>query len=187
VRRLHTTFDAAWPVPLAGTPIDGLFPKEHVVTAAAPRDPSTRSVWLTDLVRKGESFIVFDEGDPLAGREELPRLGTDRFGIALPVRTMPAEAVRADATLAETVFESAWFGRAAFVLTGRDGAADVLRGIADALERRHRCRAAARRTLDIVWLRPEAPPAAVAAAIARLAEPMNLRLVVGGGSQADAA
>jgi hypothetical protein len=180
LRRFHTTFDAAWPVPLAGTAVDGLFPKEHVATAAALADSHARSAWLGDVVRKGESFIVFADADPLAGRGLLPRLGFGRLGIAFPVRTLPAETVRTDVAIAETVFESAWFGRAAFVLTGRPGAADVLCGIGDALRSRHRCRAAARRTLDIVWLRPEAPPASVAAEIVRLAQPMNLRFVVGG-------
>ena len=77
VRRFNTTFDPVWPLPLAGTLIDGAAAKEHMVTGAAA-DMSAVSGGLAGAleaaVRKGESFILFAANDPLAGRDALPRL-----------------------------------------------------------------------------------------------------------------
>jgi len=184
-RRHHTTFDAAWPLPLAGTPVDGLFPKERVnVGAAALATGAATAAFLVDLARKGEAFIAFLPDDPLGGGESLPRLaiGGLEFGVGrlrweVPLRRFPAPTVAADDPLAEIVLESAWYGRACTVLVGAAGAGSVLEGIAAALERRHRCRAAARTTLNIVWTLTPAAPAAAWETLSRLAEPMNLRLV----------
>lgn len=172
VRRFNSTFDAVWPLPLAGTPVDGLVAKQRIV--AAPRsDDGGLARFLETAVRKGETFILFAADDPLAGRESLERVGTGRFAWRLPKRTFTAAEVAADPALAELVFESAWFGRAAFVLTGSAGAAEVVRGIAAALERRSRTRATIRRTLNLAWTWPAEPPDG--GDLARRAERINYR------------
>jgi hypothetical protein len=212
LRRFNTTFDAVWPLPLAGTVIDGATPKAHVV--AAPTGLRLAD-FLPLAAAKGESFIVFAADDPLVGRDRLDRFAIDRLPVrlppqwklplqwrlpsrwslpagwrlpdqwrlpvqlSLPVRSCTAANLVADPSLAETVFESAWFGRSGFiVLDGPDSAA-VLASFAGALERRRHCRAAARRTLNLVWALPSAPDAAVASRLERLAAATNVRWVSG--------
>lgn len=174
VRRFNSTFDPVWPVPLAGTPLDGLGGKEHV-TSLPPGGPAALPAWLGSLARKGESFLVFAAADPLPGVCDLPRVSLGRWRVSTPVHTFSAADLAADPSLLELAFESAWFGRASSVVVGEQAAADVLAGLAAALASRRRCRAAARRTLDIVWTLDAAPPTEPAATIARLAAATNVR------------
>lgn len=177
VRLFNSTFDAVWPLPLAGTAIDGLAAKRHVVQVAEAGGPDRLPRFLEQTVRKGESFILFAAADPLPARDRLDRLAIGPLGWRIPKRTFESAAVRADAVLAETVFETAWFGRSAFVLTGAAGADDVLAGFVAALERRRACRAVAARTLNLVWALPEPPAAATRESLDHLAAAMNLRIV----------
>lgn len=176
VRRFNTTFAAACPVPLAGTPVDGLFPKDHVVAARGAEAPALAD-FLAATVRKGETFVAFVAADPLRGRDALDRIGAGPLRLTLPCRCFASGAVAADASLAETVLETAWFGRGAFVLEGEGGAEAVLSGMAAALERRRAHRARIRRTLNLVWALPSPPPADVWDELAFLAPAVNLRIV----------
>lgn len=172
VRRFNSTFDAVWPLPLAGTLVDGLAAKQRIAATPSAHDGGLPR-FLETAVRKGETFILFAADDPFAGRDALERLGGGRVAWRLPKRTFTAAEVAADPGLAELVFESAWFGRAAFVLTGSAGAAEVVRGIAAALDRRSRTRATIRGTLNLVWAWPAEPPEN--AALVRLANRINYR------------
>lgn len=174
VRRFNGTFDPVWPVPLAGTPIDGIAGKEHVVSLP-PGGVEAVPAWLESLVRRGESFLVFAADDLLAGRSTLPRVSLAQLRLSTPVRTFPATTLAADPSLAELAFESAWFGRGCTVITGTAAAEDVLARFAAALESRRRCRAAARCTLDIIWALGVPPPALPAATIERVAAATNIR------------
>jgi len=174
VRRFNSTFDPIWPVPLAGTPIDGLTGKEHVTTLP-PGGAAAVPAWLESLSRKGESVLVFAEEDPLPGQSELPRVSAGRFRLVTPVRKFPVDDLAADPSLAELAFESAWFGRGSSIILGGHAAGDVLARFAAALESRRRCRAAARHTVGIVWAIDAAPPAEAAATIERLAAATNVR------------
>jgi hypothetical protein len=180
VRLFNSTFDAVWPLPLAGTVIDGLFAKSHVVDAATAGadEPGRLSRFLEQSVRKGESFVLFAADDPLPARDRLDRLSCGPLRWGIPKRTFASAAVRADRVLAETVFETAWFGRGAFVLTGEAGAADVIAGFVAALERRHACRAVAARTFNIVWALPDPPAASLRESLDHLSATMNLRVVL---------
>lgn len=174
VRRFNSTFDPVWPVPLAGTPLDALGGKEHV-TSLPPGGPGAVAAWLESLVRKGESFLVFMAADPLPGVSSLPRLSLGWWRVSMPVHRFSAADLAADPSLLELAFESAWFGRASTVIVGEQAAADALAGLASALASRRRCRAAARRTLDIVWALDGPLPTEPAATIARLAAATNVR------------
>lgn len=212
LRRFNTTFDAVWPLPLAGTVVDGATPKDHVV--ASPKGQRLAD-FLSLAVLKGESFIVFATDDPLGGRNRLDRFAIDQLiarlppqvkrllqwqlpsrwsllarwrlpdqwrpsvQLTLPVRSYTAAELVADPSLAETVFESAWFGRSGFIVLDGPEAAVVLASFADALERRRHCRAAARRTLNLVWALPVAADAAVADRLERLATATNVRWISG--------
>jgi hypothetical protein len=181
LRRFNTTFDAVWPLPLAGTWIDGAFAKSYVVDDALPPAASHDLLpdFLAQSVRKGESFILFAESDPLPEQDALPRLALGPLAWNLPKQTFGVADVQADPAVADIVFESAWFGRGAFVLAGDASAADdVLAGMVAILVRRHRCRAAARRTVNIVWALPQTPAADTLDELRFLCPQMNLRLIV---------
>jgi hypothetical protein len=181
LRRFNSTFDAIWPVPLAGTWVDGAFAKDYVVDGALPAVAARDRLpdFLARAVRKGESFLLFAESDPLPGRDALPRFAIGPLHRDLPKRTFGVAEVQADPKLADIVFESAWFGRGAFVLAGGGPAADaVLSGMVAALVRRHQCRAAARHTVNLVWALPPPPAARTADELRFLCPQMNLRLVV---------
>lgn len=175
VRRFNTTFDAVWPLPLAGTVVDGAAAKTHV---AVPPDGAVHLAdFLTATARKGESFIVFTGEDLLADCDRLDRIAAGPLRWSLPVRSLTAAEIAADPALAELVFETAWFGRAGFVIRGEHEAERVLADCAARLERRRHCRASARCTLNLVWAMPTAPDAAVAGRITGIATPTNIRWI----------
>ncbi len=181
LRRFNSTFDAVWPLPLAGTWIDGAFAKSYVVDGGPPHaaghDPLPE--FLGRAVRKGESFVLFAGLDPLPDQDTLPRLAVGPFGTSLPKRSFAVADVEADPAIAEIVFESAWYGRGAFVLVGDAPAADaVLAGMVAMLVRRHQCRAVARRTVNIVWALPHGPTAAAMDELRYLCPQMNLRVII---------
>ncbi len=171
VRRYNTTLDAVWPIPLAGTFVDGLTAKEHRALLPADRLPE----FLELAVRKGESFIAFVEHDPLAGRDVVDRFAVGPLGWRLPKRTFSALALAGDPGLVEMVFETAWFARGCFVITGGEGAAGVLEAMAEECGRRTRTRAAARCPVNLVWALPGEPPPAADDDLSRLAARLNLR------------
>jgi len=193
-RRFNSTYDAVWPLPLAGTFVDGLFPKRHLDGLPVGDGAEVWRRFADDCVRKGESFILFADSDPLPDRDALDRLpiGTGRWAPAwlrgllaplrpsLPKRAFAAADVAADPALEELVFETAWFGRAAFVLVGGSGADQVLAGLVQRLERRRACRAASRRTLTIAWALGAPVPCTSREVLAILSEPMNLRTIAPG-------
>jgi hypothetical protein len=172
VRRFNTTTDTVWPLPLAGTVIDGLTAKEHAARLPADRLPE----FLELAVRKGETFIAFASGDPLPAAAALDRFSLGPLGWRIPKRPVSAAALVADPGLLETVFETAWFGRGCFVVTGA-GAGTVLERMVEMLELRRRTRAAAGRTLDLVWALAENPPPA-ADRLGRLAPRLNVRWIL---------
>ena len=184
IQRWNSTFDSFWPVPLAGTLIDGLSTKSHMATIAVTDTdrPLLLARFLSDAVRKGESFILFAQADPLPQHHAINRFAVGPLGWNIPKRTFAGAELAHDPSLTEIVFETAWFGRGAFVVTA-DAAAPailsgLLSGIVAALNRRHCCRATARRTLNIVWALPEPPPADITEELAYLCPAMNLRFVV---------
>ena len=173
VRRFNSPFDAVWPLPLAGTAVDGMMPKQHVLTltedtrTALPR-------WLETMTRKGESFLVFADDASLPQITSLPRFTAGPLRWLVPVHWFSADSLRADPSLVEVAFESAWFNRGCGIVTGESGAGDVLAQIATLLARRRQCHATARRTLVIVWSLPVAPPTHAADEITRLAASTNI-------------
>jgi hypothetical protein len=176
VRRFNTAFDVIWPLPLAGTAVDGLLGKQHLVSMP-PQACGTVAAWLESITRKGESFLLFAPEDPLADVTALPRFALGPVRWQVPVRHFSACQLVADPGLAEIVFESAWFGRASCVIEGPDAAGDLLARFAAIMAGRRHCRARARRTVTIVWLLPCDPPPEPWAEMDRLAAATNVRWV----------
>lgn len=174
LRRFNSTFDAVWPLPLAGTPLDGAMPKEHVVALPSP---NALADFLAASVRKGESFIVFTHDDLLDGRYRLDRFSLGPVRMSLPITSFSADELAADRGLAELVFESAWFGRGGFLVLGEHHAGNVLAGILARLAARRHCRAFARRTLNLVWALSTPCDAAVAHQLEWLASVTNVRWI----------
>jgi len=177
VRRFNTAFDVVWPLPLAGTAVDGLLGKQHLV-AMPPQACGAVPAWLESITRKGESFLLFAPDDPLADVKALPRFELGPVHWQVPVRHFSARQLIADPELAEIAFESAWFGRANCVIEGPDAAGELLARFAAIMTVRRHCRARARRTVTIVWLLPFDPPPETLAEMARLASATNIRWVL---------
>ena len=186
LRRFNRTFDSILPLPIAGRFVDTIWPKTHsVLIGGQPKQGAGQHedgnqiarAYLETVVRKGESFILFANEDPWPSRDRLPRLPGLR-GL-WPMRKIVGQAGEpaCDPTLA---LESAWYGRYGFVVLGGRVAGPVretLDEIIHLLGMRLRTKAAARRTVHIVWLLPEALPADVAEELIFLCHETNLKFV----------
>lgn len=164
------------PIPLAGRLLDACFPKTHAVHLQVS-DPAALRAHLADLVRKGETFIYLGESDPFAAVAELPRWSLGR----LRLRPLAKLAVSEPGfPTSEFILDSAWFGRYFFVVT--EGAA-MRRLIADLvgyLRRRTGPRAAAGRTVNVVWHYPAPIHPATLEALVELCRETNFKLAVVG-------
>ncbi len=175
-RQFNRTFGGPWPWPLAGRLLDGVSPKRHVVHVRSDDGDDLVRKYLVETVRKGETFIYFGPDDPLRDLL-LRRVGVGRRGLAwpLPKRVYGPEPPPEGT---EFLFEGAWFGRYAFVVRGEGLARAVLGDLLAYLRAKHRSRAAARRTVDLVWRLEADLPADVAEELAWLVREANWRLVV---------
>ena len=182
--RFNSVGDALFPVPIGGPLIDTIVPKAHHVSLSI--DAAGLRRLLESAVRKGETFILFAPADPWPAVSALPRLPFTKLTIplwkwtpAIPGWMLPKISVLADAPApdAEFIFETAWFGRCASVVLGRPHADAVLPEVVELLQQRHRTRAAARHTVNLVWALPDAPDPATFEALSSLGPPANLRLI----------
>ena len=146
-RRFNKTLESYMPLPLGGWLVDSLFPKSHTVCARG--DARRWKQVLQQAVRKGETFIYFCREDPW------PAISLSRLPWFVPV---PWRLEKVTCTSGngdfddEFLFESAWFGRYCFVLTGSGPLAiGRLGGLADFLELRQQTRASAAHTVNVLW------------------------------------
>lgn len=131
--RFNSTFDRWLPLPIAGPWLDAMFPKEMQVIL--PRTRAAELKPFMDLVlRRGETFLYFGDRDPWEGTPP-PRL---------PKLVRGAEGVTG---AAEFFFDAVWFTRYCVVITDPSMAIRLR----DYLLLRHRTRAAARKTVNVVW------------------------------------
>jgi hypothetical protein len=174
VSRFNRTFDAQLPVPISGRALDALFPKTRAVltrTAAGP-DPA---VYAERCVQKGEPVLLFAAADPWPQQTALPQLGVcNRTLLALPKLLCGAPGVPADP---EFVFDAAWFGRYAVVVPGAALTEPMLEAVLDLLRARTVTRAAAARTVNLVWAHDRLPDAARLEELVRLCQATNFKLV----------
>ena len=131
-------------------------------------------------VAKGETFIMFSDGDPWPRVEELPRL---RLGAgAMQKWDWPLAKFRVDgrdaAPAAEFVLESAWFGRACFSVIGRATAGRMVASLVDHLRRRRTVRGRVGRSVDVVWAIGSPPDRETLDDLAFLCDAANFRLIV---------
>jgi len=82
------------------------------------------------------------------------------------------------------VLESAWFGRYCFCVRDRALAEDLLGGLETFLDSRWIPRAAARRTVNLVWDRPSPPNDEVLARLVFLCRESNMKLVLAADGEA---
>lgn len=175
LRRLNTTHNAFFPLPLASRGLDRLAPaKRLLLRVRPPDDAATLPNFLEDTIRKGESFIY------LGPRRLLESAVRHRFQygawrwLAQRCYACPDRQPWYDP---EFVFEVAWFGRGSFQVEGLDAAASILAEIGDRLARRHLSRAQASRAVTVIWNHPEAPPADVWDDLEFYGPEANLRIV----------
>lgn len=147
VRRLNTTFNCYFPLPLSSRLLDMVSPKTLSVAVAADRLIALKT-FLGNAVRKGETFIYFGATDPWPS-ETLPRLVL-RWLAFWPLRKVVCRQGQMPFPV-HYVFESAWFKRYAFVVEGQAFSNELLKGLEAFLADRHTVRAVARQTINIVW------------------------------------
>lgn len=181
LRRLNTTFDAVWPLPVAGVWLDALFPKTRSVLLAHPSSMLVDR-FLARTVRKGETFLYFGE------RDGCPHSGLTRFGIntrrwwrlpslewALPKFVYGSDPAPCDM---EFLFDAVWFSRYAVVVKGTLRAETVLRALIPYLAARCSLGASARRTVNLVWDLPDLPPPELLRPLLRMSRSVNFKIVV---------
>jgi len=174
LRRLNSTFDAYFPLPLASPWLESAFPKPHSVCLGAGTRHRIEKC-LEQVVRRGETFVYFGPSDPWS-RNTLPRLSL----CGCPLRRLRKILCSADGEpfTGPWVFESAWFGRYCFVVEGLDLSRRWLAGFERFLIRRHAVRASARRTVNIVWDLDEPIPAERLEELLFLCRETNHKLIV---------
>jgi len=194
--RFNRTFDNYYALPFSGRIVDAMYPKALSVRAEVSA-PGAMAEYLDRVVRKGETFMYFGDGDPLEGTDagegsrrmivlgtgqprlvvedprpwllEKTRAFLDKVSVPdeyrpswtekrirhcdiglLPLKKVSCK--EGENTLTSNfVFESAWFTRYCFIVTGRDLAREWLRELEKFLRRRQNVLASARHTVNIVW------------------------------------
>lgn len=168
---MSRTIGTRVPLPVSHRAIDALFDKSMATWITGDR--GVVAPLLTEIVRKGETFIYLGPDDPLAGRASLPRLGN---WLGLGKLTLDADAA---AGRAEVVFESAWFNRLCIAIAcGADSPDRLLGALVEALSMRRVPKAAARRTVSLVWDLHDPPTAAQVDMLGHLCRRANFRLIV---------
>ena len=177
LQRFNRTFGSILPLPLACRAVDSLWPKSHCVHFRTADAGRVRH-YLETAVRKGESFICFTPRDPWPGEDV--RLGRLPIRWLWPLRKIacrPGDAAYGS----EFVFESAWFGRYAFVVLA-DALDAPLTGmldeLLDLLRMRRHTHATAARTVNLIWDLPTAPPAETLEELACLCTETNLKFIL---------
>ena len=192
--RFNRTTGAWLALPVAGRIIDALFPKTRTAWVRSAAAAALRG-HLETVVRKGETFVYFGPADPWRDVPPAP----PRFDLParlrrrpppdgdpplhrLPLGLWPVGKIvrRPDGAFPDSgfIFESAWFGRYCFVIEGAEAAGEVLAHFRDRLERRRRSRAAARKTVHLVWHLPERPCPDGLEELAWLCRETNFKLLV---------
>ena len=186
LRRLNRTVGSILPLPISCRAIDSIWPKTHAVRLRA-RSPDDVRRYLEAAVRKGESFLCFAPRDPWPGeRGFLDRLPVAGLWQLRKVACRPSNPAYGSGL----VFESAWYGRCSFViLAGRLDASlsAFLDDLLAALRMRRHTRAAAARSVHLVWDLPAPPPPETLEELAFLCRETNWKLVIVGPDEPDAA
>lgn len=176
--RFNRTTGYLAPVPIACRLVDAIFPKTHVVRVPASQASRLRR-HLTEVVRKGETFIYFGDADPWDA-PHLHRLWISHYRIGshrlwrLPKLTYDSPETMADSTF---ILDGVWFGRYCVVLTSQEAARELLDALMDYLRTRRIPRAAARRTVSIAWAFRDPLPADLLAELAFLCRETNFKLL----------
>ncbi len=177
LRRFNFTFGSILPMPIACRAIDSLWPKTHSVYLHAPNGRAVRE-YLETAVRKGESFICLAPADPWPGEDiSLGRLPIRGPWCLRKIACAPGDAAYGSGF----IFESAWFRRYAFVILAEELDGPLRAFLGDVIEKLHmrrHTRAAAARTLNLLWALPVPPPGEMLEELTFLCRETNLKLVL---------
>lgn len=172
--RLNRTWGGYWPLPIAGRWIDAVFRKTHS-TLVSPAGQQDIDALLTFIVRKGETYI--DMGPAAQHADDaVARLSLRGRPLVLLPRYRVEQV--ADEAQLDWVFESAWFGRACFVIGDIAEARRFMAYMLDRLRMRRIPQARARRTVNLVWRFDDAPDAALLDEALNLCPEVNFKLIV---------
>ena len=171
--RFGRPFRCYFPLPISSHWIDAHFARPHAVWIASDA-PETWGRYVSDLVRKGESFIDF--GPDGAVPAALPRLRLWRLRLAnLPVMTYGAPGQPDEG---EFVFDAAWFGRCGVGVRDPETSRRLIADLEAYLRMRSLTHAVARRPVHLAWRWPDLPPAADVERLMRLCRETNWTFVV---------
>jgi hypothetical protein len=173
-RCFNTTFGCYLPLPFSTPLIDSLFPKS--LTVSVGRRRRNWKKYLARAVRKGETFVYFSGDDPWPQR----RFRRMPWYMPLPWCIEKIHCSNGDRHFDDDfLFESAWFGRYCFVVSGDEqSAGDLLDALARFLDLRRATRARARHTVNVVWNLEADVPSAILDRLLPLCRETNFRLIV---------
>jgi len=171
--RFNRTLGCVAPIPIAGRTVDALFPKTHAVHLQTSSPVVVRR-YLDNVVRKGETFVYLGPADPVPVSEVL-RWRLRKWGWRSLKKIV---ASGGGFPTSDFILDSAWFGRYCFVAAGTDVARGLLADLVAYLDSRTGPRAAARRTVNVVWDFAEPLPVESLKALVPLCRETNFKLVV---------
>ena len=138
-------------------------------------EEGTLNEYLEARVRRGTSFIFFGSGDPFP-EGVLHRLHVWKWRLKpLPRMLHDPDAHEFDS---EFAFDCVWFARYALVVAGREPSERLFGDLLGYLRQRRVPRAAAFRTVDVVWDFAEPLPPETVEEMEFLAKETNFRLVL---------
>jgi len=173
---LNRTEPACHPFPLGGRWLDRLVDKDHCVWIDSA-DPGTLQRFLDDCIQKGENFVCISDEPPLPSGS-FPRVRL--FGTGLPWPTIEHLTDQDPDFFPDSgfVFESAWFGRYAFTITGAEAGRRFLEDFIEHMLARRNTRANVAHTLNLVWACSDPVPEEAFRTIANCTRVENVRLVL---------
>ena len=153
-RGFNRTFGPRHPLPLAGWWMDVVSPKAHSTFVSCEAIEEVRS-FLRAAARKGETFVYFGLVDPIEDRP------LDRFAGFWPLPKLRWQADISDLPTGQAgyeapfVLDAVWFGRCCCVIDDAASAKALIEELVRYLTMRRQTRARARRTVYLVWHRPD--------------------------------
>lgn len=154
LRRFHCYADAYLPLPLPDAWVRPV--SQAPAVCVRPETPRREMLEELDvLIRRGATFICLTADEALANRvpETFYRWPRKRG----PVEALPVD-FEGKALSVDFVFETLWFGRAAFVETDRHRTDRLLARFSELLAERNARRARTRQPVVVVWHRKEPVP-----------------------------
>lgn len=172
LKRANVYAESYLPLPLPSGWTNGMKApvSEFVRPEPGRRDLPGELAW---MVKRGESFVFITDDPTVASSvpAQLPRLGKNGCPMEV-IRVGTSAPLVSDGF----VFETAWYGRGAFVVDSCDRGVEMLKSFVELLGKRHVTRAHVRQNLNLVWACGSSLPEELRAELKRLGASAGLNL-----------